>query len=131
MDDGGAGEIGEAFQQSAQGRAAPAPVALDGVDRRREHQREDHERPVLHALGDGATIQLAVAFLPAIALYLVHGHAVDPCRGQGGAHLFHGKGFDDRFDLLHGSLYSSVQGLLEITDSHCPASHGRYRQRSP
>ncbi|MCZ6554178.1 MAG: hypothetical protein O7A67_10310, partial [SAR324 cluster bacterium] len=52
-------------------------------------------------------------------------------RGQGGAHLFHGKGFDDRFDLLHGGLYSSVQGLLEITDSHCPASHGRYRQRSP
>src|SRR3546814_9229882 len=52
MDDGRAGEVGEArFGEPA---AAPGPGALDRVDEPGQDHGEDHERPELDALGKGA-----------------------------------------------------------------------------
>ncbi|MNQ98641.1 hypothetical protein D3C85_1143450 [compost metagenome] len=49
VDDAGAREVGEArlFQEAA----APAPVALDGVDEAGHHHAEQQEGPELHPLG--------------------------------------------------------------------------------
>ncbi len=49
----------------------------------------------------GAAIKLGVALLPAEALGLEHGDALQADLVEGVLHLIELEGLDDRFDLLH------------------------------
>jgi len=51
----------------------------------------------------GATIKFGMALLPAKPLDLAHGQAIDANATERFLHLIQFEGFDDRFDLLHGS----------------------------
>src|SRR5579862_9608472 len=57
----------------------------------------------------GPAIKLSVPFLPAVALYLGDGHAVDPDRGQGVADFLELEWLDDSGDEFHGTARSPAQ----------------------